>query len=133
MSSRKFVPPVVTITRTSRCLASSMHICDVCRASSLVGTIISACMQSFFGSICSNTGIEYAPVLPASKVDFHVFFNQYYNSTKDNKLFTRFDIFSIIVSMFLYTLITPLLRLGRDITAKPRPELNNWPCLIGLH
>ena len=38
MSSLKLVPPVVTITLTLVCLASSIQICDVCSANSLVGT-----------------------------------------------------------------------------------------------
>ena len=39
ISSRKFVPPVVTITfKSPMCLLNSMAICDVCRASSRVGT-----------------------------------------------------------------------------------------------
>ena len=39
ISSLKLVPPVVTITLILVCLPSSMHICDVCKANSLVGTI----------------------------------------------------------------------------------------------
>uniref|UniRef100_A0A182VJU9 Uncharacterized protein n=1 Tax=Anopheles merus TaxID=30066 RepID=A0A182VJU9_ANOME len=38
----QLVPPVVTMTRMFMCFASSMQICDVCRASSRVGTMISA-------------------------------------------------------------------------------------------
>lgn len=38
MSSRRLVPPVVTIICIFRCLASSLHTCEVCSASSLVGT-----------------------------------------------------------------------------------------------
>ena len=40
MSSFKLVPPVVTMTFIPMCLESSIAICDVCRASSRVGTTI---------------------------------------------------------------------------------------------
>uniref|UniRef100_A0A182QC26 Uncharacterized protein n=1 Tax=Anopheles farauti TaxID=69004 RepID=A0A182QC26_9DIPT len=42
ISSFRLVPPVVTMTRMCMCFASSMQICDVCKASSRVGTMISA-------------------------------------------------------------------------------------------
>ena len=38
MSSRRLVPPVVTMTSTPRCLPSSLQTWLVCRASSRVGT-----------------------------------------------------------------------------------------------
>ncbi len=55
ISSFKLVPPVVTMTcRPLRCLPSSLHICDVCRASSLVGTNTSAITPSNI-TLQSNT------------------------------------------------------------------------------
>ena len=45
MSSFRSVPPVVTIMRMSKCLASSIQIWLVCRASSRVGTTINAEVQ----------------------------------------------------------------------------------------
>lgn len=50
MSSRRLVPPVVTITFTSMCFASSIQIWDVCSANSLVGTMTNAWITSFRGS-----------------------------------------------------------------------------------
>lgn len=41
MSSLRLVPPVVAMIWIWRCFASSLHTCDVCRASSRVGTRIS--------------------------------------------------------------------------------------------
>ena len=42
MSSLRLVPPVVTMARTPVYLLSSLHSCEVCRASSRVGTTTSA-------------------------------------------------------------------------------------------
>ena len=45
ISSRRLVPPVVTITLADMCLPSSMHVCEVCRANSRVGTTTRADMK----------------------------------------------------------------------------------------
>ena len=64
MSSLRDVPPVVTITCTPRCLPSSLHTCDVCSASSRVGTSRIAWMMFLFTSTFSSTGMVNAAVLP---------------------------------------------------------------------
>lgn len=64
MSSLRPVPPVVTMTLMPRCCPRVLHTCDVCRASSLVGTRIRACVFWVFGSILSSVGMMNAAVLP---------------------------------------------------------------------
>jgi len=64
MSSRRLVPPVVTMTSTARCLPSSLHTCAVCRASSRVGTRMSAWISARLVSTFSSTGMQKAAVLP---------------------------------------------------------------------
>ena len=56
MSSLKLVPPVVTITLILVCLASSIQICDVCSANSLVGTNTRAIgiMGQLLNTLCTT-------------------------------------------------------------------------------
>lgn len=49
MSSFRPVPPVVTMTLTPRCLPRVLQTCDVCRASSRVGTRMRAWILVLFG------------------------------------------------------------------------------------
>ncbi len=64
MSSLRPVPPVVTMTLMPRYWPKVLQTCDVCRASSLVGTRIKAWVFCFSGSIFSSVGIMKAAVLP---------------------------------------------------------------------
>lgn len=57
-------PPVVTMTFTPRCCPKVLHTCDVCKASSRVGTNIKACVFWFLGSTLSSVGMMKAAVLP---------------------------------------------------------------------
>eukprot|EP00964_Phaeocystis_antarctica_P066807 scaffold40430_cov65-Phaeocystis_antarctica.AAC.10 len=64
MSSFRLEPPVLVITSNPRCLPRSLQTCDVCSASSRVGTRIIAWMAAFELSAFSSTGITKAAVLP---------------------------------------------------------------------
>jgi len=64
MSSRSEVPPVVTITSAPRCFPSSRATCEVCSASSRVGTRITAWISLRLVSRRSRTGMQKAAVLP---------------------------------------------------------------------
>ena len=68
MSSLRTVPPVVTMTLRPRCLPSVLQTCDVCSASSRVGTINSAWILGFFGLTFSSVGITNAAVWRVSGV-----------------------------------------------------------------
>ena len=64
MSSFKPVPPVVTMTLIPKYLPNVLQTCDVCKASSRVGTRINACVFGFFESIFSSVGMRNAAVFP---------------------------------------------------------------------
>ena len=64
ISSRKPVPPVVTMTLTPRCFPSVLQTCEVCMASSLVGTSIKHWILDTFGLIFSRAGMTKAAVFP---------------------------------------------------------------------
>ena len=64
ISSFKPVPPVVTMTLIPKNLPNVLQTCDVCKASSRVGTRIRACVFEFFASIFSRVGMRNAAVFP---------------------------------------------------------------------
>lgn len=64
ISSLRPVPPVVTMTLMPRCWLKVLQTCEVCKASSLVGTKKRACVFCFLGSTLSNEGIMKAAVFP---------------------------------------------------------------------
>ena len=64
MSSLRPVPPVVTMTLTPRYCPKVLQTCDVCKASSLVGTRMRACVFWLLGSILSRVGTMNAAVFP---------------------------------------------------------------------
>mmetsp|Transcript_2706 Transcript_2706/g.6776 ORF Transcript_2706/g.6776 Transcript_2706/m.6776 type:complete len:208 (-) Transcript_2706:366-989(-) len=64
MSSFKLDPPVLTMISRLRYLPRSRHTCDVCSASSRVGTRIIAWIAFFEESTFSRTGTTNAAVLP---------------------------------------------------------------------
>jgi len=64
MSSLREVPPVLTMTCTFMCLPSSLHTCDVCSASSLVGTSTRTWMHVRVVSVFSNEGMRKEAVFP---------------------------------------------------------------------
>lgn len=64
ISSRRVVPPVVTITLTPRCFPNVLHTWDVCKANSRVGTKIRAWILELFVLIRSRAGMTKAAVLP---------------------------------------------------------------------
>mmetsp|Transcript_17086 Transcript_17086/g.59942 ORF Transcript_17086/g.59942 Transcript_17086/m.59942 type:complete len:257 (+) Transcript_17086:414-1184(+) len=70
MSSRRLVPPVLTMHLTSMCLASSRTTADVCSASSRVGASTSTMgplallLSGFCAATCTRAGSMNAIVLP---------------------------------------------------------------------
>ena len=64
MSSLRPVPPVVTMTLMPRCCPKVLHTCDVCKASSRVGTKMRAWVFWVLGSTLSSVGMIKAAVLP---------------------------------------------------------------------
>eukprot|EP01139_Manchomonas_bermudensis_P023783 Amastigsp_a841553_853.p3 type:complete len:107 gc:universal Amastigsp_a841553_853:529-209(-) len=64
MSSFSGVPPVDDITARFKNLASSLHTCAVCSASSRVGTSRIAWISGTAASTSSSTGMQYAAVFP---------------------------------------------------------------------
>mmetsp|Transcript_11721 Transcript_11721/g.32959 ORF Transcript_11721/g.32959 Transcript_11721/m.32959 type:complete len:270 (-) Transcript_11721:273-1082(-) len=64
MSSLSIVPPVETITDRPQCFPNSLHTCDVCSASSRVGTRMSTWISFLVGSALFSAGITNAAVFP---------------------------------------------------------------------
>ena len=64
MSSRRPVPPVVTITLIPRCFPRVLQTWDVCIANSLVGTRIKHWIFETLGLIFCSVGITNAAVFP---------------------------------------------------------------------
>ena len=64
MSSLRFVPPVETMIWRLRCFPSVRHTCEVWRASSRVGTNISACRTLLLELTFSSVGMTNAAVFP---------------------------------------------------------------------